>query len=175
MTDQRVEIVKHVPERRRRLETFFQAGCCTCCCCLHSAGSLIGAAAAPLWSPSPKENGSTDFDRPKSEYPFSSTTMFWWLTAFLVFVCYVLGLLANGSNVETLKVTSVLVLVFFPILQVFSGFITFVVFTVWEKPGQALQIRRLENVYAGVFLGGLAGIMMMFACIVFPVMVKMFR
>jgi hypothetical protein len=167
---QPVIITKHEPERRRKSVTTLHCGCtCCCCCCLHTIGSIVAAAVAPgIGSGSSMPlihyyDDETGIQVPSIKKPgMSSVTVFWWLTSFLVFVCFVFGILQENGT-EAALVTGIIVALVFPGIQLVSAFITLIVYATWPRYDRAYQLGQLGKICGGVVIGSIVGILAMVA------------
>lgn len=164
----KVNVQKHAPERRKKSATTLHCGCtCCCCCCLHTLGGVVAAAVAPAIgknSPVPltyyydEEIGQ---DVPLINKPgLSSVTFFWWLLAFLTFLCFVYGLLLDASGWSFLA-TAIVVLLAFPGLQMLSAVISLIVYAFWPRLDKMRQITHLGKITLGVVVGSGVGILAM--------------
>jgi hypothetical protein len=167
-----VVIQKHAPERRRKAVTTLHCGCtCCCCCCLHTVGSIVCAAVAPALGkggPMPLTHYYDDEDGiqiPSIKRPgFSAVTIFWWVTCFLIFLCFAYGILqegGGGGGGENILITGVVVLLILPGLQLFSAAITLFVFLCWPRYDKSYQMGQIGKISAGVVIGSLLGILAM--------------
>lgn len=143
--------------------------CCCCCCCLHTIGSVIGAAVAPaIGSGSPMPlmfyyDEDTGEKVPDIRKPgLSAVALFWWLVAAFSALGCVFGL-AAGRAAEGLLVSSVIVLMVFPAIQLLAAIVTLIVYAIWPRPDKARQLKQLGKITLGVVLGTIAGIGIMVA------------
>jgi hypothetical protein len=164
-----VVIQKHAPERRRKAVTTLHCGCtCCCCCCLHTVGSIVCAAVAPALG---KGNAmplthyyedEAGIQIPDIKKPgFSAVTIFWWVTCFLIFLCFAFGILQDGRGAENVVITGVVVLLVFPGLQLLSALITLIVFACWPRYDKFQQMAQLGKITIGVVAGCILGILAM--------------
>ncbi len=167
-----VTFEKHAPERRRKAVTTLHCGCtCCCCCCLHTIGSIVCAAVAPAIGAKSRMPLTYYWDDvAQEEIPLTTTikkpglsavTVFWWVSCFLIFVCFAIGIVSEGGRGESLLITGVLVLLFFPIMQLIAAVITLIVFACWPRYDKMYQLKQLGKIAGGVVLGTIVGVLAM--------------
>lgn len=178
MAAQTVEVKKLAPERRRQPVVQMNCGCtcCCCCCCLHSAGSLLGAAVAPVFTLSSplsvayyvdEDTGET---RPISLKPgLSAVAFYWWLQIALLFFAIVAlslpgifsaadGNQFGGSLLAGPFITFCIYALFLPIIQLFGVVVTGFVYLCWPRLDKWQQLFQLAKITIGIIVGTILGI-----------------
>ena len=171
-----VIIQKHDPERRRQPVTTLHCGCttCCCCCCLHTLGSLVGSAVAPaigrgaalssLTAMAYYEDAETGEQFSLVKKPgFSAVTIFWWILCLLTLLGFLIGIFVEGNRTDNIVITGIVILIFFPALQLASAFITIIVFAIWPRYDKRYQFMQLGKITAGIFVGTILGTLAMVA------------
>lgn len=167
MSETRIDIQIHPPERRRRTETLMCGCCCCCCCCLHTVGGIIGSAVAPAFGKKDRlpiyyyYDEELDAEVPAIQTPgISAVRLYWILSLAFALIGALLGVLGGG---EGFVIGLVILAMVYPAVQLAGVIVTLIVLAASNRPDKSRQLWQLGKITLGLFVGTAAGIMAMVA------------